>query len=220
MSGISGITGSFTYSYDNVGAVMLEFDFGTAVDEKTADVRERASALDLPDGCSSPEVSSLDLNGQATATIYVTSTEDSGSDVAYAAAEAEKLAGKFSAIDGVGSVETDGEPSHRVSITPLKGLESITSIDDLKSFALGNGVTIDDVAVIEERTAQTVIKKEDGLYALTLTAEVYGLDSGSAGNMLMDAALQVLDKEDGDTMAELNIKKCLSKYKVYGIIRL
>ena len=46
-----------------------------------------------------------------------------------------------------------------MSITPLKGLESITSIDDLKSFALGNGVTIDDVAVIEERTAQTVIKK-------------------------------------------------------------
>lgn len=74
--------------------------------------------------------------------------------------------------------------------------------------------------MIEERTAQTVIKKEDGLYALTLTAEVYGLDSGSAENMLMDAALQVLDKEDGDTMAELNIKKCLSKYKVYGIIRL
>ena len=136
---------------------MLEFDFGTAVDEKTADVRERASALALPD---------------------------------------------------------------RVSITPLKGLESIMSIDDLKSFALGNGVTVGDVAVIEERTAQMVIKKEDGLYALTLTAEVYGLDSGSAGNMLMDAALQVLDKEDGDTMAELNIKKCLSKYKVYGIIRL
>lgn len=117
-------------------------------------------------------------------------------------------------------METDGESSHRVSITPLRGLESITSIDDLKSFALGNGVTVGDVAVIEERTAQTVIKKEDGLYALTLTAKVYGPDSGSAGNMLMDAALQVLDKEDGDTMAELNIKKCLSKYKVYGIIRL
>ena len=94
---------------------MLEFDFGTAVDEKTADVRERASALALPEGCSEPAVSSLDLNGEATATIYVTSTSDAGADVTYAAAEAEKLVSKFSAIDGVGSVETDGEPSHRVS---------------------------------------------------------------------------------------------------------
>lgn len=126
MSGISGITGSFTYSYDNVGAVMLEFDFGTAVDEKTADVRERASALALPEGCSEPAVSSLDLNGEATATIYVTGTSDAGADVTHAAAEAEKLVSEFSAIDGVGSVETDGEPSRRVSITPLKGLESIT----------------------------------------------------------------------------------------------
>ena len=126
LGGVSGVTQSYTYSYDNVGAVMLEFDFGAFADEKTADVRERVSALSLPDGCSAPEVSSVDLNGQATATLYVTSERDTGSDVSYAAEEAEALSARLAAINGVSSVETDGAPSHIVSVTPLRGLESAT----------------------------------------------------------------------------------------------
>lgn len=136
LGNIGGVTQCYSYSYDNLGAVMLEFDFGVDTDEKTADVRERASALSLPEGCSAPEVSALDLNGQATATLYVTSELDSLSDVSNAAAAASDLAASLSAIDGVDSVQTDGAPTHTVTVTPVSGLESTVL---LITEALGGG---------------------------------------------------------------------------------
>ncbi len=136
LGNIGGVTQCYSYSYDNLGAVMLEFDFGVDTDEKTADVRERASALSLPEGCSAPEVSALDLNGQATATIYVTSELDSLSDVSHAASAASDLAASISAIDGVDSVQTDGAPTHTVTVTPVSGLESTVL---LITEALGGG---------------------------------------------------------------------------------
>lgn len=136
LGNIGGVTQCYSYSYDNLGAVMLEFDFGVDTDEKTADVRERASALSLPEGCSAPEVSALDLSGQATATIYVTSELDSLSDVSHAASAASDLAASISAIDGVDSVQTDGAPTHTVTVTPVSGLESTVL---LITEALGGG---------------------------------------------------------------------------------
>lgn len=121
VGGVGGVEQVYTYSYDNVSAVMLEFGFGVSLDDKMSDVRDHVSALELPDGCSEPEVTNVDLNGEATATLYVTAGDG---DVTRAADEAERFADLLAAIDGVGSVELDGEPSHGVTIRPISGLES------------------------------------------------------------------------------------------------
>lgn len=124
LGGVGGVEQVYTYSYDNVSAVMLEFGFGVDLDEKMSDVRDHVASLDLPDGCASPEVTNVDLNGEATAILYVTAGSGSAEDVARAADEADKFAASLAAIDGVGSVELDGEPSHGVTVKPFGGLES------------------------------------------------------------------------------------------------
>ena len=121
LGGVNGVEQVYTFSYDNVSAVMLEFGFGVDIEEKKSEMLRHVTALDLPDGCSDPEVTDVDLNGEATATLYVTA---GSGDVELAAEEAEKFASSLSAINGVGSVELDGEPAHGVTVRPIKGLES------------------------------------------------------------------------------------------------
>ena len=119
VGGVGGVEQVYTYSYDNVSAVMLEFGFGVSLDDKMSDVRDHVSALELPDGCSEPEVTNVDLNGEATATLYFTAGDG---DVTRAADEAERFADLLAAIDGVGSVELDGEPSHGVTTMTVASL--------------------------------------------------------------------------------------------------
>ena len=121
LGGVAGVERVYTYSYDNVSAVMFEFGFGTDMERKKSDIRELAGSLDLPDGCYEPEVTDVDLNGEAAAVLYVTA--DSG-DTERAAEEAERFASSIAAVEGVGSVELDGEPVHGVTVTPSGGLES------------------------------------------------------------------------------------------------
>lgn len=47
LSGVSGSTSVTTYSYDNVSAVLLSFDYGADIDELTATVRDRALRASL-----------------------------------------------------------------------------------------------------------------------------------------------------------------------------
>ena len=126
LSNVTGVTDVSTFSYDNVSAVMLNFDYGTDLSEKISTVTDKVAKISLPDGCNDPEVSTVDLNGMATATLYVTDTRDVSTpgSVANAAATAHELAGKLLSLDGVGSVQTDGEPTDGVIVTPIKGMES------------------------------------------------------------------------------------------------
>lgn len=126
LSNVTGVTDVSTFSYDNVAAVMLSFDYGTDLNEKISTVTDRTDKIALPDGCNDPEISTVDLNGMATATLYVTDTRDleTKGNVRYAATTAHELAGRLLALDGVGNVQTDGEPTDSVTISPIKGMES------------------------------------------------------------------------------------------------
>lgn len=125
LSNVTGVTSVHTYSYDNVSAVILEFDFGTDVDEKEDAVREKMQNFELPDACETPRISTVDLNGTATATLTVTDTRDIGTnDVSHAAKIGETLSSRILSLDGVGSVETDGQPNYVVTVQPIEGLES------------------------------------------------------------------------------------------------
>lgn len=127
LSGVSGSTSVTTYSYDNVSAVLLSFDYGADIDELTATVRDRALRASLPDGCGEVTVSAVDVGGTATATLYVTDSRDAQTGgVEYAGEVASEFAGRLLSVSGVGSVETDGAPADRITITPYGGLENAT----------------------------------------------------------------------------------------------
>ncbi len=123
LGSISGLTDVMSYSYDNLSAVVLYFDYGTDTDAKKDDVRNKLLTIDLPDGVSTT-VYDLDLNSEALAVLSLTS--DKGLDDAYT--QAKTLSSKLSAIDGVESVEIKGGAEYSYFIRPFGGLELISPL--------------------------------------------------------------------------------------------
>ena len=74
LSSISGVTQVDSYSYDNLSAVVLSFDYGTDTNGKKADISSKLDGLDLPDGITR-SVYDIDLNAEALAVLSVTSAK-------------------------------------------------------------------------------------------------------------------------------------------------
>lgn len=129
VSSISGVTNVVSYSYDNLSAVALMFDYGTDTDEKKSEISSKLSGISLPDGVETT-IYDLDLNAEALAVLSLTSdkseTEQENLKNAYTAANA--LSAKLAAIDGVESVEIKGAPAENIVIKPFGGLELCTPL--------------------------------------------------------------------------------------------
>lgn len=129
LSAIGGVTSVDSYSYDNLSAVVLSFDYGTDTGEKKSDIQSKLSSIDLPDGVIT-SVYDIDLNAEALAVLSVTSEQgrNEGENLEYAYAAAKQLASKLSAIDGVESVEIKGGASYSYLIQPFGGLELVAPL--------------------------------------------------------------------------------------------
>lgn len=123
LGSISGITDIESYSYDNLSAVVLSFDYGTDTNEKKNDIQSKINSLDLPDGVTT-SVYNLDLNGDALAVLSVVSKD--GADAAYA--KARKLSEDIAAIEGVESVEVKGGASYSYKVQPYGGFELLSPL--------------------------------------------------------------------------------------------
>lgn len=121
---VPGITELETISYDNVSVAILTFDYGTDIDEKIDVVEDTLKTVSFPDGCYRPSYLKIDMNGTATATIAVF---DNQNDSDLLTQQANALATKLRAIEGVGSVEVFGAVTNQIKITALNGLD-ITSL--------------------------------------------------------------------------------------------
>ena len=129
LSSISGVTGVNSYSYDNLSAVVLSFDYGTDTNSKKSDISSKLDGLDLPDGITR-SVYDIDLNAEALAVLSITSSEGESDDekLKNAYSSAEELASKIRAIDGVESVELKGGAQTFYVIRPYGGLELIAPL--------------------------------------------------------------------------------------------
>ena len=124
LSSISGVTNVASYSYDNLSAVVLSFDYGTDTNSKKSDISSKLDGLDLPDGITR-SVYDIDLNAEALAVLSVTNKNENLKD---AYKSAEELAAKIRAIDGVESVEIKGGSQTSYVIRPHGGLELIAPL--------------------------------------------------------------------------------------------
>lgn len=129
LSSISGVNGVNSYSYDNLSAVVLSFDYNTDTSEKKNDIQSKLASIDLPSGITT-SVYDIDLNAEALAVLSVTSgegaTEDERLKNAYTAAK--ELEARLSAIDGVESVEVKGGADISYLVSPIEGLELIAPL--------------------------------------------------------------------------------------------
>lgn len=117
---VAGITDIETTSYDNASVAVLTFDYGTDIDEKISDIEDAFGSITLPDGCEQPSFIKIDMNGTATATISV---YNPAGDADALTADANALAKRLNAIEGVGSVDIYGTPERQIRITALNGLD-------------------------------------------------------------------------------------------------
>lgn len=124
LSSLSGVTEVLSYSYDNLSAVALMFDYGTDTDGKKNEIQSKLAGISLPDGVQT-SVYDLDLNAAALAVLSLTSNrgETDGEKLKNAYNAADALAAKLSAIDGVETVEIKGAPARNIIIKPYGGLE-------------------------------------------------------------------------------------------------
>lgn len=128
LSSMGGVTDVSSYSYDNLSAVVLSFDYGTDTSDKKSEISEKVSAMDLPDGVIS-SVYDIDLNAEALAVLSVTaegSTENEGLSMAYASAK--ELETHISAVSGVERVEIKGGAETSYIVSPFIGLELISPL--------------------------------------------------------------------------------------------
>ncbi len=129
LSAISGVTSIDSYSYDNLSAVVLSFDYGTDTSAKKTDIQSKLSSIDLPSDVIT-SVYDIDLNSEALATLSVTSeqgdTDQDKLENAYLAAQ--DLSSKIAGIDGVESVSIKGGADYSYLIQPYGGLELISPL--------------------------------------------------------------------------------------------
>lgn len=124
LSSISGVTGVDSYSYDNLSAVVLSFDYGTDTSAKKSDITGKLDGLELPDGITR-SVYDIDLNAEALAVLSVTSSagESEEENLKNAYLSGGELAAKIRAVDGVENVEIKGGAQTAYVIEPFGGLE-------------------------------------------------------------------------------------------------
>lgn len=122
LKAVAGVTSVSSYSYDNLSAVVLSFDYGTDTKEKKTDISNKVNGLDLPESCD-VSVYDIDLNSQALAVLSVT-----GDSLDSAYERARELKTSLAAIDGVERVELKGGGENVVNIRPFGGAELLAPL--------------------------------------------------------------------------------------------
>ncbi len=123
LSSLGGVTDVMSYSYDNISAVVLYFDYDSDTGEKKSEIQNKLISVELPDGVTTT-VYDVDLNAEALAVLSLTS--EKGLEDAHS--RAKQLAVKLSAIDGVENVEIKGGAEYSYLIQPFGGLELISPL--------------------------------------------------------------------------------------------
>lgn len=110
---LSGLNTTYSYSMENVSTVLLQFEYGTNIDDAYMDVREALDIVkpDLPEKATDPVVATMDFNAAAVMQLSVDSaTEDVNEFVE------ETLTPELDKISSVTKVEVSGGLEDYISI--------------------------------------------------------------------------------------------------------
>lgn len=206
LSGLSGITSVTSYSYDNLSAVVLYFDYGTDTDGIKTEIREKLSGVALPDGVTS-DVYDIDLNAQPLATLSVTSTDGFNDEQKLRSAyeAAKSLSASISAVSGVESVSIKGGATENIAVTPFAGLELLTPLI-VQAFSYGQldlplGSVTESGGSVQIRNNTDVKCYDDILNTpLTLPAQIVTLLKTVKAGIFAECANMGYDLTDADTL--------------------
>ena len=185
---IAGVTQLETHSYDNASVAIVTFNYGTDIDEKIAAIEDAFASVTLPDTCSAPSYIKIDMNGTATATISVYNESD-GKQLY---ADANDLATRLRAIEGVGSVSVLGKPERQISFTALNGLE-LTALLAVQALSNEN-LDIPLGTIMQDGTTVSIRNATDATSLLQIMQLPVKMDLGVSAISAF-AALQAATKQ-------------------------
>jgi multidrug efflux pump len=120
LAGIEGIQTISSRSSDGRSSISIEFSPGRSVDSAANDVRDRVAGVadDLPDDVLAPEVRKVDSDAQPV--MWIVFSAKGWSQLQLSDYVDRNVVDRFSAIDGVATVQVSGEarPSTRVWLRP------------------------------------------------------------------------------------------------------
>ena len=185
---IAGVTALETRSYDNASIAIVTFNYGTDIDEKIADIEDAFASLNLPSACSEPSFIKIDMNGTATATISVYSSEG---DTERLYSDANDLATRLRAIEGVGSVSVLGRPDKQIRYTALNGLE-LTALLAVQALSSEN-LNIPLGTIMQDGTTVSIRNATDAASLLQIMQLPVSIDLGGSTTSAF-SALQLAAK--------------------------
>ena len=102
-------------SRDGLSMIMLEFDFGTDMNDVMNDVRDKVSLISgfLPDGTEDPII--LKFSSDMIPVVVLSATAEESSDALYKILD-EQVANPLNRISGVGTVSVGGAPKREIQI--------------------------------------------------------------------------------------------------------
>ncbi|WIV18969.1 efflux RND transporter permease subunit [Paenibacillus polygoni] len=113
---VDGIKSITSTSMENVSSVMIEFDYGTNLDNATAAVREVLNDVPLPDDAQKPTISKFSINSFPVASVSLSGKDGESLEDLTRLAENE-IAPAFEDVDGVASVQVSGQYTREVTLT-------------------------------------------------------------------------------------------------------
>lgn len=174
LSNVKSIT---TQCIEHASIALILFDYGTDLDKKINEIKDKFSMVMFPENCYDPVYTQVDFNGMAVATVSICNEDD----VEQSYEDAKLLKEKLLAIENVGSVSVMGMPETKISISPINGLEITAALiiqtlmtNDQLDLPLGtleeNGKT---VAFRNESSAETIEEISETPIQIPLPQSLY-----------------------------------------------
>ena len=163
ISRIAGIDSITSTSSDGISVVMVKFFLERNIDEATNDVRDKVSAVILPQNAKTPLVSKLDIGGASVINIFLTAKKDNLKELMLFADEKVKPA--IQKINGVGAINIIGYRDREIKIYPnisLLNKYNIT-ISELNSIVKAENLKLGGGKLINKTQEFTLKVKSDAL---------------------------------------------------------
>lgn len=172
---VPGVTALETHSYDNASVAIVTFNYGTDVDEKISAIQDAFKSITLPDTCTEPSFIKIDMNGTATATLSMYRKDGDGVQLYK---DANDLATRLRAIEGVGSVSVLGTPERQIRFTALNGLEltALLAVDALSK----ENMNIPLGTIMQDGTTVSIRNATDATSLLQIMQLPVSIDLGNS----------------------------------------
>ena len=163
ISRIGGVDSITSTSSDGVSVVMVKFFLSRDIDEATNDVRDKVSAVILPQNAKSPLVSKLDIGGASVINIFLTAKKDNLKELMMFADE--KVKPNLQKINGVGAINIIGYKDREIKIYPNPTLlnKFDITITELNSIISRENIKMSGGKLISKTKEFTLKTKSDSL---------------------------------------------------------